>query len=385
MPNSTFNPPLQHPPIVIHCTSSTSLLSVVAVFILASGPQREFVHKITFSVLFTPGNQEQQQDQVSDAMHMMYQAPDGIGLNTSRLMVTEQTTIEDLVTYYQQRRLNNYTELLQPAGIATISPLIDAALANVYKINLLNQQCVAVKCVKHTTLHKKLKRAARELSCWMSHEHENILPLLGFAVVKGDLAMVSPWMNNGFITEYVARNPNCDRLGLCFQLAGAIAYLHDNNLVHGDIKGPNVLISERGTVKVMDFGVSIMDHQEIEFSTTSTSGTQRWLAPEILLGQTDSSKEADVYALGMTMIEIYTGEQPYGSTSWFQLTMPVIQDQLRPTRPIRLALDDVGNGVWELMKDCWVADPGERLRCSLVHERLQHFISIRSELHAISH
>jgi serine/threonine protein kinase len=63
---------------------------------------------------------------------------------------------------------------------------------------------------------------------------------------------------------------------------------------------PNVLISDEGDVQVTDFGVSIMDHREIEFSVTSTgAGTQRWQAPEILRGDSDSSKEADVYALGM--------------------------------------------------------------------------------------
>ncbi|CAE6352779.1 unnamed protein product [Rhizoctonia solani] len=179
---------------------------------------------------------------------------------------------------------------------------------------------MAIKCVKHTTPHKRLKRAARELNCWSSHKHKNILPLFGFAVVEGNLAMVSPWMKNGCITEYVTRSPDCDRLKLCAQLAGAIAYLHEQNVIHGDIKGPNVLISDEGDVQVTDFGVSIMDHREIEFSVTSTgAGTQRWQAPEILRGDSDSSKEADVYALGMTMIEAYTGKHPYDSINLFQL------------------------------------------------------------------
>ncbi|CCO33600.1 Putative serine/threonine-protein kinase/receptor R831 [Rhizoctonia solani AG-1 IB] len=130
-------------------------------------------------------------------------------------------------------------------------------------------------------------------------------------------------MKNGCITEYVTRSPDCDRLKLCAQLAGAIAYLHEQNVIHGDIKGPNVLISDEGDVQVTDFGVSIMDHREIEFSVTSTgAGTQRWQAPEILRGDSDSSKEADVYALGMTMIEVYTGKHPYDSINLFQLMQP---------------------------------------------------------------
>ncbi|KAH7333808.1 kinase-like domain-containing protein [Rhizoctonia solani] len=115
--------------------------------------------------------------------------------------------------------------------------------------------------------------------------------------------MISQWMNNGCVTEYVVKNPGCDRLKLCVQLACAIAFLHTHNVVHGDIKGRNVLVSDTGTIMVTDFGVSMMDHQEIEFTATkSRGGTLRWQPPEILRMETDSTKKADVYALSMTMI-----------------------------------------------------------------------------------
>ncbi|CAE6454487.1 unnamed protein product [Rhizoctonia solani] len=228
---------------------------------------------------------------VCDVMSSVYESPGGMRLKTLRpvapkLVVTEETSIQDLVAHYEARYLINYTDSLCRTNVTTAIPIADTALANVYKINLPNGQCVAVKCVKHVTPHKKLKRAARELSCWSSYEHPNILPLLGFAVVKGDLAMVSAWMSNGCVTEYVVGNSTCDRLVLCIQLARAIAYLHEHNVVHGDIKGvgysdigPNVLVSDKGVVKVADFGVSIADHQEIEFSSTSEGrGTERWQA-----------------------------------------------------------------------------------------------------------
>ncbi|CAE6356088.1 unnamed protein product [Rhizoctonia solani] len=268
-----------------------------------------------------------------------------------RLVITEDTRIQDLVSYFKKRDLTDYTDSLTSTNIMVATPFADTALANVYKIVLPNQQNIAVKCVKHVTLHKKLKRAARELSCWLSHKHENILPVLGFAVVKDDLAMVSPWMSNGCVTEYVVVNPSCDRVALCIQLARAIAYLHDHNVVHGDIKGPNVLISESGTVKITDFAL---------------------VSPEILLGDSDSTKEGDVYALGMTMIEIYTGEPPYGrSMQWSgQVMIKVINGQLRPSRPINLPLDNCGNRLWELMNHCWMGSPDDRPTSAEVYERL---------------
>ncbi|EUC55838.1 tyrosine kinase catalytic domain protein [Rhizoctonia solani AG-3 Rhs1AP] len=312
-------------------------------------------------------------------MNTVHQTPDSVALKQLRLAVTEETTLQHLVSHFEKRRLMNYTELLDPTRALVAESVADTALANVYRVELLNRHSVAVKCVKHNTPYKRLKRAARELDCWLSHKHENILPVLGFAVVGTNLAMVSPWMNNGHVTDYVATNPNCDRLTLCVQLAKAVAYLHENSVVHGDIKGPNVLVSDQGAIQVTDFGVSIMDHQEIEFSVTSSGrGTQRWQAPEILLGQSDSTKRADVYALSMTMIEIYTGEQPYGSTNWLQIMIPVLSGQLRPSRPIRLPIDENGNGVWKLMNYCWMANPSERPTSTRVYEWLLYYSSMRA-------
>ncbi|KAG8681171.1 hypothetical protein FRC11_001476, partial [Ceratobasidium sp. 423] len=209
---------------------------------------------------------------VCNVMHTVYQTPDGVALKALKLVVKEDTvgrpvipisltlhlyqTVQDLVSYFERRGLVNYTELLHPPNAISIQSVADTALANVYRVELFNKQPVAVKWVKHNTPYKRLKRAARELDCWSSYQHPNILPVLGFTVSGADLAMVSPWMNNGCVTDYVNRYPDCDRLLL-----------------------PNVLISDQGMVQVTDFGVSIADHQEIEFSVTSSGrGTQRWQA-----------------------------------------------------------------------------------------------------------
>ncbi|CEL61208.1 hypothetical protein RSOLAG1IB_09841 [Rhizoctonia solani AG-1 IB] len=324
-------------------------------------------------------------EHVRDVMNNLYQTPDGgMALRLTKLVVTDKTTAQDLVAYFEQRGLRNYTDSLPQHLTATATILGDTALATVYKATLPNQQLLAIKRVKHVNLYKRLKRAARELSCWSSYQHGNILPVYGFAIVQNDLAMVSPWMRNGYITDYVATNPSCNRLGLCTQLTKAIAHLHEQGVVHGDIKGPNVLVSDAGVVQVMDFGVSIMDHQEIEFTQTSDGGgTNRWLAPEILLGDLNSTKEADIYALAMTMIEIYTGRPPYGSTPWFQLHIPVVQHHLRPPRPTSLPADEIGNEVWLLMSSCWAPAPNERLTSSGAYERLQYLGSIRPRMNDI--
>ncbi|CAE6532025.1 unnamed protein product [Rhizoctonia solani] len=218
---------------------------------------------------------------VGDVMSMIFLTArdllDGVTLKSRRLVVREGTTVQDLIPHFEKRGLASFTELLHSANLILTTSIADTALANVDRVELTSRQSIAVKWVKHNTPYKRLKRAARELDCWSFYRHPNILPVLGFAIFGADLAMVSPWMSNGC-------HGLCDetpilRPSFCLQLAQAIAYLHENNVVHGDIKGPNVLVSDVGAVQVTDFGVSVADHQEIEFSSTSSGrGTQRWQA-----------------------------------------------------------------------------------------------------------
>ncbi|CCO31792.1 Putative serine/threonine-protein kinase/receptor R818 [Rhizoctonia solani AG-1 IB] len=119
------------------------------------------------------------------------------------------------------------------------------------------------------------------------------------------LGMVSAWMENGNLHEYLGKCPSANRYQLSLQVASGLAYIHSKDLVHGDIKALNVLVSFDGTAKLTDFGLSTMAGSSIGFSATSTAqaGSIRWVAPELLLEDSDKGKSSDVYALGMTILK----------------------------------------------------------------------------------
>ncbi|KAJ1304030.1 hypothetical protein OPQ81_008438 [Rhizoctonia solani] len=289
--------------------------------------------------------------QIRDRLCTLFKMP------ALRLVVTEATRIQDLVTYFTKRGLTDYTALLnkrvqvQPTKSRLHSSKMREARYSA-------QEAQGAVVYRHFPVGSGLTKVARRAR-----------------TILGDLAMVSPWMSNGCVTEYVVTNPGCNHVALCTQLSRAIAYLHEHNVVHGDIKGPNVLVSDSGIVKITDFGVSIMDHKEVEFSATSTSrGTQKWQASKPLIDNQPpwGTKEGDVYALGMTLTEIYTGQPPYGSLQWSGKAMiDVINGKLRPSRPIQLPPDNSGNRLWELMNDCWATNASERPSSGEVYERLK--------------
>ncbi|KAG8901301.1 hypothetical protein FRC01_009886 [Tulasnella sp. 417] len=146
-----------------------------------------------------------------------------------------------------------------------------------------------------------VRRFEREATTWKRLQHPYILEFLGTLKRDGHLYLVSPFINNGTLVEYVFRNPGVNRIKLLRETAEAIQYLHTQNIIHGDIKGTNILISDSAHVLLCDFGLTRMID-----SRTSTcvkgAGSVRWMSPE-LWDNRPRSFESDVYAFGMTIAE----------------------------------------------------------------------------------
>ncbi|EUC57325.1 tyrosine kinase domain protein, partial [Rhizoctonia solani AG-3 Rhs1AP] len=165
------------------------------------------------------------------------------------------------------------------------------------------------------TAKKELKRVTREIYNWSKPDHENINKLIGVFMFRERLGMVSEWMEHGNLRQYLGRNDDADCHQLCVQIARGVAYLHSINMVHGDLKACNILVSSTGILKITDFDYSIFPECSLAFSATSRmgGGTLRWMAPELLLDEEPPQRnlKTDIYALGMTFLETITNAHPY--------------------------------------------------------------------------
>ncbi|EJD44390.1 kinase-like protein, partial [Auricularia subglabra TFB-10046 SS5] len=145
--------------------------------------------------------------------------------------------------------------------------------------------------------------------------HPLVLAFLGTADVGQHTAIVSLYMRNGNLMEYLKSHRGCDKKQLILQVAEAVNFLHTSqNLVHGDIKCANVLISDFGEALLADFGLSTFVEQNQSVLATMTAirnmHTLRFAAPELLTGPADRSgkprsktRESDIYAFGMLILE----------------------------------------------------------------------------------
>ncbi|KZP15419.1 kinase-like protein [Athelia psychrophila] len=263
---------------------------------------------------------------------------------------------------------------------------------------------VAIKALRGVTndeesLQKIKKRLLREIGVWEQLDHPNITPFLGVVSGFGPLpAMVSPYYSEANINQYTLDNPDADRLPLILGVARGLAYLHSLGLLHGDLKGHNVLIDDNLSPRLADFGPSrIVGRRGF---ITAFTGTGRYMAPELtvinddipylpqtadsseddmLSGETATldpiiTKKSDIYAFAMVVIEILTSKQPFFYYRQEHLVVILTQDGKRPDRP-RCLPTHFSDEIWQLMEECWHHDPQVRPEMAAVVSRLEEMQS----------
>ncbi|KAI9183750.1 uncharacterized protein BJ171DRAFT_554537, partial [Polychytrium aggregatum] len=180
--------------------------------------------------------------------------------------------------------------------------------------------------------------------------------------------MVSPFMPNGTLRDYVANNNISleEKLSLLYQVASALAYLHARRIIHGDLKAANILLDKSFQAIVTDFGLSRTKHTSASMNHNrnggSTGGTEGYMAPEMLDDENPSGTtiKTDVYAFAITMYEALTNASPVwisvdGQALRSRAIERLVEKGKRPKR-----LDGIPGDIWSLIEACWHQDPAMR-------------------------
>ncbi|KAJ7202564.1 kinase-like domain-containing protein [Mycena pura] len=208
-----------------------------------------------------------------------------------------------------------------------------------------------------------LHRLKREADIWSKLKHENVLPFIG---VCDDFApcpvLIAPFCTFGHVGTYLRKNPSADRYELIRGVGSGLQFLHDNDIVHGDLKMQNVLVDKRGVPCICDFGISkILDRRG--FSTPSV-GTVPYMAPELFIVFDRSSvdgtlpnttKASDVYSFALLVLEILTSE-PLKKRPRKQVVSSKVLEALRPKRA-DYDVYKVADEFWMVLDHCWAFDP----------------------------
>jgi len=240
---------------------------------------------------------------------------------------------------------------------------------NLYKGSYCSQE-VAIKVLKVEGVNANaLREFAHEVYIMRKIRHKNVVQFIG-ACTRPMLCIVTEFMSGGSIYDYLHKENDFFKMPALLQVAIDVSkgmnYLHQNNVIHRDLKAANILMDENNVVKVGYFGVARVKSQSGVM--TAETGTYRYMAPEVIEHKIYDHK-ADVFSFGVLLWELLTGKIPYDDMTPVQAAVGVVQKGLRPTIP-----KETNSKLVELIENCWQQDPSLR----------PDFSQILEDLHAIT-
>lgn len=214
-------------------------------------------------------------------------------------------------------------------------------------LNALTGELMAVKQVEMASNSKEDSRKRsmvealqREIELLKDLQHQNIVQYLGSSDEDGSLNIFLEYVPGGSVAALLNNyGPLKEPLIRNFvrQILTGLAYLHNKDIIHRDIKGANVLVDNKGGIKISDFGISKKVEAGLLTSSShrpSLQGSVFWMAPEVVK-QTSYTLKADIWSLGCLIVEMFTGTHPYPDCSQLQAIFKIGTGGSAPAIPTK--------------------------------------------------
>jgi serine/threonine-protein kinase len=181
-------------------------------------------------------------------------------------------------------------------------------MGEVYRAeDLILDQPVALKFLPSGADHEaRLSQLTNELRVARQVSHKNVCRFYDLGEVGGHRFLTMEYIDGeslASLLKRIGRLPHDKAVQIARQLCAAVAAAHDRGVIHRDLKPANVMIDGEGDVRVTDFGIATAKADAAEFV-----GTPQYMAPEQFSGGPASTR-SDIYALGLTLFEIFTGRR----------------------------------------------------------------------------
>ena len=223
-------------------------------------------------------------------------------------------------------RLTNFSEGYRLGAWAIVREIGRGGMGAVYLAERADgefEKEVAIKVLKRgTDTEEVLRRFRAEREIVARLDHPNIARLLDAGTTDDDLPyFVMDYVKGKPLTEYANEHQLsiAERLKLFRVVCGAVSYAHQNLVIHRDLKPGNILVTERGEVRLLDFGIAKLvqptgaEQRDVTLADLRLL-TPEYASPEQVKGEPVTTV-SDVYSLGVLLYELLTGERPYKLTS----------------------------------------------------------------------
>ncbi|MBS1249493.1 MAG: Serine/threonine-protein kinase PrkC [Chloroflexi bacterium] len=203
-------------------------------------------------------------------------------------------------------------------------------------------------------------RFQREARVVAKLEHTNIVPIYDFAEHGGRPYLVLKYVEGETLKARLLRNDLSKReiQDIFEAVSSALAYAHEQGILHRDVKPSNVLIAEEGRIYLADFGLArIAQAGESTLSTDMMLGTPQYISPEQAKGVSDLDQGSDIYSLGVMMYELLVGRVPFSADTPFS----IIHDHIYSPLPLpREVNPEISNAVERVLLKALAKDRQDR-------------------------
>ena len=263
-------------------------------------------------------------------------------------------------------RVSNF---LGAGGMGEVYQGVHAKLGRPAAIKVLGEAC---SDESFTT------RFFNEARLQASLHHPNIATLYDFQEIGGRLCIFMEYVNGESLEDLVKRRAFTieDAVKTFLPIAEAIGFMHQNGILHRDIKSQNIKLTSGGTVKLLDFGIAKDSTSHSLTQTGGVIGTPSYLAPEQLAGR-GASPQTDIWALGVVLYEMLTGIEPFRADTIGALCMQITQAEFESPEKVNPA---VPRDVSRIVGNCLKKNVGERYQTTdeLLEDVRQYLIGGKS-------
>ncbi|KAG5248075.1 wall-associated receptor kinase [Salix suchowensis] len=225
---------------------------------------------------------------------------------------------------HQRVRIFSEAELEKATNnYADDQKLGEGGFGSVYKGVLTDNTLVAVKKSKGVDKAQMNEEFQMEMSIVSQVNHKNVVKLLGLCLETKVPLLVYELISNGTLFKHIHDKGSeilaswSNRLRIASEIALALNYLHslaDPPIIHGDVKSVNILLDNKYTTKIADFGASVLLSTDKTIIAEKIQGTLGYLDPEYLMTGV-LTVQSDVYSFGVVLVELLTGEKPNSISS----------------------------------------------------------------------
>ena len=252
-------------------------------------------------------------------------------------------------------------------GMGVVYKGHEAALNRYVAIKMLSPQLAHDESIKERFLREARSMAALNdphiIQVYFIGEDAG-QPFFAMEFVEGE-SLSSFLKRDGRLTPQQAAR-------VIYQTAQGLAVAHDRGVIHRDIKPGNLMLDQRGRIKIADFGIALSatDFSKKLTSTGEFVGTPGYLSPEVCTGEAVDLR-SDIFSLGIVFFEMLTGRMPFTDESPLGLLLEVVRAEIPDVRELNSEVDE---GLVAVLRRMTAKDPADRFQnChELVEELARH-------------